>query len=137
MRICSHSLCNAPLNMVEEDKESASTGSLGLVDTRRMELSISMYGRTYYAGTSVEPTDRRVTSVDSCLGHDTWLRITRQHGCDVLRACNDKLVFFVLRNGRSLYIAELETGLSPAYCAGLPVLQHSEDPAKTAQLNYQ
>ena len=41
MRICSHSLCNAPLNMVEEDKESAATGSLGLVETRSMELSIS------------------------------------------------------------------------------------------------
>ena len=26
--------------MVEEDKESAATGSLGLVDARRMELSI-------------------------------------------------------------------------------------------------
>ena len=44
MRICSHSLCNAPLNMVEEDKESAATGSLGLVDTRRMELSITLRG---------------------------------------------------------------------------------------------
>ena len=61
MRTCSHSLCNAPLNMVEEDKESAAMGSLGLVDTRRMELSIpptvTLVRRCAYLGSPYVFTD--------------------------------------------------------------------------------